>query len=333
MTGTKSIQLQPDRAQWEVSQQKLGASFLQSSAWGDFQEKLGHQTYYLLGDGWSCLLIVRKAAIGKYLFAPYGPTLASSAKLTVAIDAIKTFAKDKKADWLRIEPICGDEDLRKVIIHAGGRPAPKNVEPSLTRIVDLSVDEETLLSSLSQTTRNIIRRSRRERSLSFRTSLEPADMKIFSRMLDTVASRKHVGFYDHSYYLNQAQVLMPISMMRLELAYDGTRPVGAAVIHEYGHMATYTYASSLPQARDKNVSALLLWQSMLNAKAGGMDSIDLFGIAPDDAPSSHPWAGFSSFKKKFGGRVTARNGTWDIPLTGRYRIYRAGLKARRVVSR
>jgi lipid II:glycine glycyltransferase (peptidoglycan interpeptide bridge formation enzyme) len=333
MAHQKQASDNPPPAGWDALQNKLGASFLQSTGWGEFQAKSGNQPHYLLGDGWSCLLASRRTAVGKYLFAPYGPSLQTAAKLDDALKSIRALAKSESADWVRLEPTITYDSAAGSLKKQGARRAPKNVEPSLTRVVDLSPEHDELLASLSQTTRNIIRRSYKNGSLGFKTSSDPDDMAIFSHMLATVASRNRVGFYDSEYYSRQARILMPMGMMRLEVAYLGDKPVGTAVIHDYAKASSYTYAASLPEARDLNVSALLLWQAMLNARSRGMEKMDLFGIAPDNAPASHPWAGFSSFKKKFGGTVIEHAGTWDIPISGKYRLYRIGSRARRLAGR
>lgn len=317
---------------WDETQKKLGASFLQSGGWGEFQLALGNRPHYLMGNGWTCLLIERRASFGRYLFAPYGPTLDGADKLGPAIREISALGDILKMDWARLEPMT-DSHLQNVLKQAGGRPAPNEVEPHLTRVVDITPEPEALLSSLSQTTRNLIRRNQREKSLVFQTSHNPADILIFSGMLQSVADRKRVSFFDADYFKRQADVLMPLGMMHLELALHDQRPVGTAIIHDFGAMASYTYAASLPEARDLNVSALLLWQAIINAKKRGLKSMDLYGIAPENAPASHPWAGFSSFKKKFGGEVVEHAGTWDIPLTRNYKFYLAGLKAKRLFSR
>ena len=323
----------PAPAGWDALQHGLDASFLQSAGWAQFQQQSGNQPHFVSGKGWSCLLISRRAAFGRYLFAPYGPSLESAARLDDCLKSLLIAAKTESADWIRLEPTIPYDSAAVTLKKHGARRAPKNVEPSLTRLVDLTASHDELLASLSQTTRNIIRRSYKDKSLEFKTSSDPDGMAIFSRMLSTVASRNRVGFYDNEYYFRQARILMPMGMMRLEIAYHGGNPVGTAVIHDYGKSSTYTYAASLPEARDLNVSALLLWQAMVNAKSRDMRMMDLFGIAPDDAPASHPWAGFSSFKKKFGGIVVKHAGTWDIPLSNKYRLYRTGLFARRLTGR
>lgn len=326
----------PQNAKWDKLQATLGASFLQSALWADFQSSIGRQPYYLSGDGWSCMLVERQAALGRYMFAPYGPTANDTLALRAAVKDIKTFCQRKKVDWFRVEPIIktgSADECHAILRRIDAKKAPSEVEPYLTRVVDLKPPPDDILATLSQTTRNLIRRNQRQKVITFKTSRDPADIRLFTAMLDTVAQRKGVGFYSADYYQKQAEILMPTGMMSLEIAYDDKRPVGTAIIHEYHQTATYTYAASDPAARDKNVSGLLLWQVMMNAKQRGNTQIDLYGIAPDEAPASHPWQGFSAFKKKFGGQVVEHAGTWDIPVSGRYRLYRMAVRAKKLAKR
>ena len=149
-------------------------------------------------------------------------------------------------------------------------------------------------------------------------------------MLGHVTDRKNVFFFSDEYFTKQAEVLMPAGMMHLEIALKDGKPVASALFHDFSDKSSYTYAASLPEARETNASALLLWQAMLNAKERRLKKMDLFGIAPDNAQPSHPWHGFSSFKKKFGGEVVAYSGTWEFPISAKYRLYAA---ARRIRSR
>lgn len=322
-------------AKWDKQQHDLGASFLQSTPWADFQDSIGRRPHFISGSGWSCLLLERRAPIGRYLFAPYGPTITKQADPAGVLDSLKAYGESQQIDWLRLEPVFkarGMDEQRQALKASGGQLV-REVEPHLTRLVDLSRPDEDILASLSQTTRNIIRRNQRQKTLTFKTSRNPTDISLFTKMLDTVASRKGIGFFTADYYHKQAEVLMPAGLLVLEIAYEDKRPVGTAMIHDFGGLASYTYAATLPKARDKNVSALLLWQAMRNAKDRGNTAIDLFGIAPDDAGPGHPWSGFSNFKKKFGGEIVERPGTWDIPLTGKYKLYRFALSALRLIRR
>jgi lipid II:glycine glycyltransferase (peptidoglycan interpeptide bridge formation enzyme) len=51
-------------------------------------------------------------------------------------------------------------------------------------------------------------------------------------------------------------------------------------------------------------------------------------VAPEDQPN-HKWAGFTAFKKSFGGREVTYPGTWDLPVKKvRYGAYQLARKAR-----
>lgn len=316
--------------QWDANQLKNGASFLQSLEWGKFQQTLGHPYHLLAGAGWSCLLLEKSNPFGKYLFAPHGPTLEHPDSLADCLEALISLAKQTGAAWLKIEPAT-DNNLPALLDRLsslGAKRAIHDVQPRLTRFVDVSPNEEEVLANISQSTRSVIRKNQRDGVISFNTSTDPADMAEFSRILDTVSDRKSVSFFNKTYFTRQAEILMPANMMHLELAFHGTKLMAGAVIHDFGSTSYYTYAASLPEARPYSVSALLLWQAFVNAKARGTSQFDLFGVVPDDAPSSHPWHGFSTFKKKFGGVLVDKAGTWDIALGKKYTLYRAAQKAR-----
>ena len=321
---------------WDKLQTGRGASFLQSSLWGQFQESIGNQPYQLQGKGWTCLVLLKHNQVGRYLFAPYGPILNSPSDATIAISELQSQAKTLGADWLKLEPMTVDgqtDDLRKALKTSRLIKASRDIEPALTRIVDISLPPDELLATISQSTRSIIRKNQRENSLTFKTSTDPADIKIFTHMLDTVADRRGIGFFSQKYFLDQAKLLMPEGMLYLELAYDGNQPVGGALIHDYGQISCYTFAAALPEAHSKSAAALLLWQVILNAKNRGSKTIDLYGSAPDDAPASHPWYGLSANKRKFGGQLIDTAGTWDLPITNKYRLYRWAQRAQKFKRR
>ncbi|CAN5675423.1 hypothetical protein BH23PAT1_BH23PAT1_4470 [soil metagenome] len=323
--------------EWDKLQSSLDASFLQSSAWAKFQSVLPAQSFRLNGEGWTCLLIKKRSRFWTYLFAPYGPTLGKEANLVDALRSITAFAKENKIDWLRLEPTKGistNSDLSQQLKKAGATPAVRSVNPSLTRIVDISAPEEALLSSISSSTRTFIRKNDREPVLTYKTSYDPDDMKHFVEMLGEVSARNNVNFRPDSatYYTKQAQALMPSKNLRLEIALKDNKPVACAVMHDLNKTTTYAYAASYPEARKYSASALLLWQAIKNAKKLGIENLDLFGIAPREADKSHPWYGFTAFKEKFGGEVISHGGTWDVPLTYRYRIYRTLLMATRLIA-
>ena len=69
---------------------------------------------------------------------------------------------------------------------------------------------------------------------------------------------------------------------------------------------------------------------IIDAKNKGLTQFDLFGIAPDGSSPEHPWAGFTRFKRSFGGQDVSFGGSWDIPVKQfDYWLYRSFQTIRR----
>jgi lipid II:glycine glycyltransferase (peptidoglycan interpeptide bridge formation enzyme) len=184
-----------DPAKWDKQQVKRQASFLQSSSWGDFQKSLGVTPHYLMEKDWSCLVLEKNTVLGKYLMAPYGPTLRSPEFMKPAIGELKSYGKQTGAGWLRLEPMVSGSPsagLKAGLSELGARAAIHNREPETTRIIDLTRGEDAILASISQSTRSLIRKNQRENFLSFKSTADPADIGLFVRMLDTVTKRNNV---------------------------------------------------------------------------------------------------------------------------------------------
>ena len=64
------------KSQWaEIQAQYPEANFLQSPAWGEVNEQVGHKVIIAVWDqGW-CLMIVKNAKRGRYLEIPGGPLM------------------------------------------------------------------------------------------------------------------------------------------------------------------------------------------------------------------------------------------------------------------
>jgi lipid II:glycine glycyltransferase (peptidoglycan interpeptide bridge formation enzyme) len=77
--------------------------------------------------------------------------------------------------------------------------------------------------------------------------------------------------------------------------------LATALIIYFGDTATYKYGGSLQAHRNVMAPYLLHFEAMLTAKSRGHRWYDFYGIAKDDNPDDL-WAGFSAFKRKFGGR-------------------------------
>ena len=108
-------------------------------------------------------------------------------------------------------------------------------------------------------------------------------------------------------------------------------PIAAAFVYDSDDTRTYAHAAASFEHRNLSAGVVVVTNFILDAKRKGLKYVDLFGIAPEDQPD-HEWAGFTKFKKSFGGESVEYPGTWDVPVTSLgYRAYTLAYKARPAV--
>ena len=106
---------------------------------------------------------------------------------------------------------------------------------------------------------------------------------------------------------------MPAGAATLFIAELHGGPIAAALAYDSADTRTYAHAALDDTHRKLSAGIPLLVTLMADAQEKGLKHVDLWGVAPADQPD-HKWAGFTAFKKSFGGREIAYPGTWDLPV-------------------
>ncbi len=213
-----------------------------------------------------------------------------------------------------------------VLRSRGLRPAPANLQPELSWIVDLDRDFKDVLADMKPVNRNLYRNIHKK-GVTFRSSQDPAEISVLLEFLHLTAARN--GFKPQSdEYLSQvARSLMPSGAATLFIAELEGEPIAAALAYDSADTRTYAHAALDDTHRKLSAGIPLLVTLMADAKEKGLAHVDLWGVAPADQPD-HKWAGFTAFKKSFGGREVAYPGTWDLPVKKlRYGAYQLARKA------
>ncbi len=158
-------------------------------------------------------------------------------------------------------------------------------------------------------------------------------MKVLFTFLSETADRNGFNRQQDDYLMQVAKTLMPADAASLYIAQltgeDGSKePIAAAFVYDSDDTRTYAHAAASFAHRKLSAGIPVVTNFILDAKAKGLKYVDLFGIAPEDQPD-HEWAGFTKFKKSFGGRSVEYPGTWDIPVNVLgYRAYGYAYRAR-----
>ena len=302
-------------------------SFLQQPAWGAFQQALGRMTRTETGDGWSFQAIYERGTFNTRLYTPHGPHANSFDAMQTALAALEQAGRNDRATFIRVEPphAITPAQLRSL----GFKKVTYNqLQPEHTQIIDLTPSEEDIVAHMSQNTRNLYR-NYHKKDLKMHVSTDPKDVEIFLHFIHTVAERNHITPHSDAYFRTQADTLFPVGAAKLYYATVHDTPVAAAIIYHSDDTAYYGHAAADDAYRKLSAGTALLAYAIIDAKRAGKQKFDLYGIAPDDDPQ-HPWAGFTKFKKSFGGTPVTYPGAWDKPLRPlQYTLYRFYQKVRR----
>ena len=197
-----------------------------------------------------------------------------------------------------------------------------------------------------------------KKGLSVSTSKNPADIKYLVDLQQKLAKTKKIGTFSENYL--KTELKQPFSTLylvhytesdtpetaknnqkNLEIAEDSpeksqkTDKIIAASLF-FDDETTRYYMQSAADADFKKLPATvaLLTTALFDAKEKGLKSFDFWGIAPENAPKNHPWAGFTTFKKSFGGAPVHYCGTYDLVLDPlKYRLYNSLRRANQSLRR
>jgi lipid II:glycine glycyltransferase (peptidoglycan interpeptide bridge formation enzyme) len=306
--------------------------FLQGQHWAQVQRDLGRSVHQEAGDGWRYLAIEESNPAGKLLYVPYGPLAESLEAFDAALASLTRLAQRCGAVFIRLEPASAGftaAEADSVLRSRGLRPAPANLQPELSWIVDLDRDFKDVLAGMKPVNRNLYRNIHKK-GVTFRSSQDPEEVSVLLTFLHLTAARN--GFKPQSdEYLSQvARSLMPAGAATLFIAELEGEPIAAALAYDSADTRTYAHAALDDTHRKLSAGIPLLVTLMADAKEKGLQHVDLWGVAPADQPG-HKWAGFTAFKKSFGGREVAYPGTWDLPVKklryGGYQLARKGAQA------
>jgi lipid II:glycine glycyltransferase (peptidoglycan interpeptide bridge formation enzyme) len=303
-------------------------SFLQSGFWGSFKARFGWNARSFLvdwGEGGRIPLLVirRRLAPGvSFAYVPLGPELPdqlpnaapvrNQALLELALMLKKELPHDTA--FIRFDPpwfVTGEgivsPPFSKPFIRAGA-----DVQPPDTVIIDISKDEESILSAMKPKWRYNIRLA--EKKGVRVTREDEAGLEIFYELYKTTARRDKIAIHGIDYY----RILFQHSReyrggnqdIRLYLAEHEGGALAAIIVLFRGEEATYLYGASSDIKRNLMAPYALQWKAMQDARASGCLRYDLFGIPPEENPL-HPMAGLYRFKTGFGGMIIHRPGSWD----------------------
>ena len=339
--GDQALSIRPvsDEIEWEgYLRVQKPHSFLHSWKWAQHFEGSGskifrigvYQSENLIGVA---LLIKVGARRASFLLCPHGPLIAPFAHeeeaLRLLVAHATRVAADERCDFIRFCPLAtSSTENKEMYRRLGFSDAPIHMHPEISWMLDITKPEDELLMGMRKTTRYLIKKMEKE-GVEITTSKDPGDMKHFLRIYEETVERQQFTPFSKRYletefalYVNDDQALFFFGKQH------GTI-VAAAIIIFYNGQAFYHHSGSLSSG--SNVSYLLQWRVIQEAKRRGCTLYNFWGIAPEDNPN-HAWTGLSRFKRGFGGFAEHYLHAQDKALTARY-ILNFGIETVRRIRR
>lgn len=326
------------------------ATYLQTSAWARVKAANGWTSRLVeapLGDGtrFGARILLRRprAAPWTFAYAPRGPLGSAWTEATVAAwdEAFRAAVgagglRGGGVAHVRIDPeieLDGPLDqggaTRATLERLGWRPAPE-VQPSITRVVDLIADEASLWSDLRSKWRQYVNRAR---SLGVTVEdvdadADPGAFPTFHRIMTETSRRTRTPIRTEAAYRDVWDAFRPVGGARLLFARDRSGEVGAVLLLvRCGTRVVEPYGGMTTEGAEQRANYLLKWEAIRTSRAGGATSYDMWGLV-------HP--GIRQFKEGFGGREVRLIGAWDLPFSRlgwrTYRLAEGRRRAPRVLT-
>lgn len=331
----------------------------QNGEWQKLQEDLGETSFLITEKDYQFLAILKQTKLGNYLYCPYGPVLENKAALKGAMKRLRDLAREHGAIFIRIEPtlLLTTKELEKSAreLHLKLQKST-DLNPKETWLLDLTGTDDELKSRLPS---RLLRyyRSAEKNGITIETSHNPDDIHYLLDLQKALAKKKGINTFSEDYlrtelkqpfstlYLVRQQVVPsegdPQNFSRKQNfgGGDGDRTrcqnvIAAGLVFDDKTTRYNLQGAQSDQGRALHATGILTIQLILDAKAKNKRIFDFWGIAPEGAPATHPWAGFTQFKKTFAGYEEQHTGTYDLILNpAKYRIYNLARKINRKARR
>ena len=358
MSGvTWSLAQAGDRASWDafVAGRPEGDP-LQCWAWGEAVAPTGERPLRLvLRDRAGRVravaqALVRRTELGRtVIYVPHGPLWTREASdapaiLAACLGALREAGRRERGIVLKVDPraVPGGADVGAALVAAGLRKARHDLQAATTRLVTLTTDREALRAAWHADARRLSGRAMREGvEVTISRQADPASVAAFHALLRETAVRGAFRARSEGFLGRVAAGFAapgpaaPDGGWYLALAELEGRPIAGMAVPRVADRAYYLYGASHrdPALRHAYGAYAVMAALLARLADDGVQTFDQWGVVEADTPAADAsWAGFSAFKRTFGGQPLRHPGTFDLvldPLWYRLREWRDRARAGR----
>ena len=340
MTGWRLAE-PADRPAWDAFvAERPDADPLQSWAWGEANVEAGELPVRgLVSDVDGRIvglaqLLVRPAGFGRSVgYVPHGPvwireSAGAGATLDALLGGLREVAAARRIIVVKLDPRAttgiaaadaATDPVGDALRSRGLRRARHDLQAGTTRLVEVLDGADELWATWQADARRLTRRSERERVItSVDRDGEPAAVRSFRELLVATSERAGFRVRSEAFLRTLATELAADRGWFLTIARLRDRPIAGVVALRVGDRASYVYGASLREEGLKHAygAYAALAATMRAVAEDGVRILDMWGVVEaDEAAEDASWAGFSAFKRQFGGTPIRHPGTFDLVIS------------------
>lgn len=257
----------------------------QAKKYGRYMESLG----WRVEDG----VYVKKLGLISWSFIKF-----QRPNWPIEFEKVDRLAKKYRVIQIKIEPNClEDKKIEKEFTRQGYKRDKSAMLPAKTIWVNLKKSKRQLLKEMHYKTRYNIRKNQ--------------GLKIKIIRGDRVKDELLKEFYEIYRKNSKKQKFWGLSFKQLKSLFNAfgkkgyllwAKNLGGLILLIHDKTAYYTHNAVSDEGRKKFVATLLVWEAMKLGKKLGCQKFDFEGIRDKRFKVTKKWAGFSRFKKSFGGK-------------------------------
>ena len=250
----------------------------------------------------------------RFAYAPRGPLADEWNDTTnkVWLDALRAAARPggplERTAIVRMDPEIEAAPRIEAALRASGWRRAHDMQPRRTRIVDLTADEDALLSGLRKKWRQYVNKARSAgvvvRDVDPRS--EPDAFDKFYAVMREVSKRTALPLRSAATFRQVWEAYAPTNESRLLFAEKDSEVQAVLLLVRCGSRVVEPYGGMSEAGAESRANYLLKWEAIRSSKEQGGTSYDMWGLIG---------SGIDHFKAGFGGREVEYIGAWDYALS------------------
>jgi peptidoglycan pentaglycine glycine transferase (the first glycine) len=290
-----------------------GGYYTQSSLWGQAKSVLGwHPVRIIVSQDERIVagvqVLIRFLPIGGTIgYAAGGPLIAfeDPSFSEVLMAELEQVTKRFHIQYLFVQPYAKNAVLERELLKADYQASSRSAIANFTALLDLTQDQDSILSAMRKSTRHNIRIAIRK-GVTIREGRE-CDLPIFYRLLTATYQRLNLPIFPEEYFASLWRILHARGYLHLFIAEFMGEDIAASQVISFGDMVIDSFGAWSGQHKKAHPNELLEWATISWAKSQGYHYFDFDGITPvnsgEELFGGIKQDGVSFFKLGFGGKT------------------------------